>query len=215
MPDRVVGLFLETLAQELGTGWPPVDDPHGAAGARDRRDAGGVLDLGGGVKPGSVRAEGGQQPGGEHGPRAGQAGKHGGVGMLGDQVGDGVINGRDMLADGQEHVGQHGRFQDGGLEDGGVGGESFPAILIATSPFWDGGLEDGGVGGEGVSVADDLKPMGDDRRFPTSMRDVKLAQRLRVGLFHGVERGILTQQVAGHGRKQILAADLQEQGNTA
>lgn len=100
-----------------------MDDPHRAAGVRDRRDADGVLDLCCRVKPGAVRPTRCEQPGREDRTGAGQARQHGGVGMLREQVGNRPVIGGDPVAHLEHQLGHHDRFQDSRLNDGGIGRE--------------------------------------------------------------------------------------------
>ncbi len=107
MADRVVGIFLNALAEKLGTGRSPMHDAHRAAGSRHRRDAGRVLHLRRGVNPGTVRAKRGEQTGRRHAPRAGQTGKDGGIGMRGEPRGKGPVTGGDVVAHRPQQLGEH------------------------------------------------------------------------------------------------------------
>lgn len=142
-----------------------MDHVHRAAGGRDRGNAHRVLHPHGGGEAGPVGAEGGEQPGGEDRAGAGQAGKDGGVGMGREEGGNRPVKCRDVLADRQQQIGEHGRVQDCGEDDGRIRGERF-------------------------GIVNDLEAVRNDRRFPTAVGQVEVAEGVGRGLVEGVERRI-------------------------
>ncbi len=184
--DRLIGLFMKTLAQKLRAGWSPLDKRDRPTGSPDGGDADGMLHLSGRLTTVPLSAEGHEQPGRQHRSCPGEPVKNRRILVLREQFRNGRIIHRDALANGEQQIRQQGGFQDRGLHEGRIGGEWF-------------------------SRSNPSQPVGDHVRLPPATSDVNAAQLLRIRLFEGVKTGIGEQQVTGHGGKAILAADLQEQ----
>ena len=121
--NRLVGIFVKRLLDELRTGQAVMDPEGFAAAFGHRRDARVRLQIGDGLPAGAVGAEGGREARGADRPRAGETREELVIGVVGEDRRDLTIEGVDGLEQGAQERGVHLDCEAEGVDDGRVGGE--------------------------------------------------------------------------------------------